>query len=151
MEQRQLVAVRLPELVAASRRFSASLSDRSRVRTVGIVAATNLVSQASNPTSLFYMALHDGGPPAVLGWTSPIRTQVKDPVGRWANWWRSIQHQELERLGGVGEGAVEAARRHVEVDPAVAQEVGRVAGREGDDVGAGDHSGAGRRQPRARA
>jgi len=29
--------------------------------------------------SLFYMALCDGGPPAVLGWASPIRTQVKSP------------------------------------------------------------------------
>ena len=50
--------------------------------------------------------------------------------------------QELERLGGVGEGAVQAARRHVEADLAAAQEVGRVAGREGDDVGAGDDPGA---------
>ena len=47
---------------------------------------------ATNPTSLFYMALRDGGPPAVLGWAFPIRTRVKGPVGRWANWWRSIQH-----------------------------------------------------------
>ena len=49
----------------------------------------NLVSRATNPTSLFYMALRDGGPPAMLGWASPIRTRVKGPVGRWANWWRS--------------------------------------------------------------
>jgi hypothetical protein len=46
--------------------------------------------------------------------------------------------EELDRLGGVGEGAVEAARRHVEGDLALAQEAGRVARREGDDVGAGD-------------
>ena len=72
-------------VAAASRRFSAPSLDRIRVRTMGIVAATNLVSRATNPTSLFYMALRDGGPPAVLGWASPIRTQVKGPVGRWAN------------------------------------------------------------------
>ena len=53
---------------------------------------SHLVCRATNPTSLFYMALRDGGPPAVLGWASPIKTRVKGPVGRWANWWRSIQH-----------------------------------------------------------
>ena len=73
MEQRRLVAVRLTGLVAASRRFSASLSDRSRVRTMGIVAATNLVSWAGRrgPTSL------------ILGWASPIRTRVKVRPSRW--------------------------------------------------------------------
>ena len=60
------------------------------VRTVGIVAATNLVCRATNPTSLFYMALRNGGPPAVLGWASPIRTRVKvGPVVGLARW-RSI-------------------------------------------------------------
>ena len=41
-------------LVAASRRFSAPSLDRIRVRTVGIVAATNLVSCAVVPTSSIY-------------------------------------------------------------------------------------------------
>jgi len=50
------------------------LSDRVRVLRWGTVVAANLVSRATNPTSLFYMALRDGGPPAVLGWASPIRT-----------------------------------------------------------------------------
>ena len=38
----------VPALVAASRRFSASLSDRSWVRTAGIVAAVNLVTLATS-------------------------------------------------------------------------------------------------------
>ena len=46
--------MRLTGLVAASRRFSASLSDRSRVRTVGIVAATNLMSSHQPHLSLLY-------------------------------------------------------------------------------------------------
>ena len=60
-------------VAAASHRFSAPSLDRIRVRMVGIVAATNLVSRATNPTSLFYMALRDGGPPTSLGRTPPIR------------------------------------------------------------------------------
>ena len=60
------------------------------------------MSRATNPTSLFYMALRDGGPPAVLGWASPIRTRVKGPVGRWANWWRSIQQFMAAARDGAG-------------------------------------------------
>ena len=48
------------------------------------------------------MALRDGGPPAVLGWASPIRTRVKGPVGRWANWWRSIQQYMAAARDGAG-------------------------------------------------
>ena len=66
MEQRRLVAVRLSELVAASCRFSASLSDRSRVRMVGIVVATNLVSRAASPHLLF-IGLRDGAHQPHLG------------------------------------------------------------------------------------
>ena len=52
--------------------------------------------------------------------------------------------EELDRLGGVGEGAVAAAGRHLEVHLAGAEDAGRVAGRESDDVGAGDDARAGR-------
>ena len=51
--------------------------------------------------------------------------------------------QELERLGGVGEGAVTAAGRQLEVYLAPAEDAGRVTGREGDDVCAGDDARAG--------
>jgi len=64
---------------AASRRFSASLSDRSRVRTVGIVAATNLVTCAVVPTSSIYMALRDRGPPAVY-WAGRPRSGCESRV-----------------------------------------------------------------------
>uniref|UniRef100_A0A8I6WS13 Uncharacterized protein n=1 Tax=Hordeum vulgare subsp. vulgare TaxID=112509 RepID=A0A8I6WS13_HORVV len=50
--------------------------------------------------------------------------------------------QGRDRVGGVRAAAVEAARRHGEVDAVAAQEVGRVARGEGDDVGAGDGAGA---------
>ena len=80
----------LQGLVAASRRFSASLLDRSRFRTVGIVVATNLVSSAAVPTSSIYGTARRGPTSHLLGWASPIRTRVKGPVRRWANWWRSI-------------------------------------------------------------
>jgi len=73
------VVVLLPGLVAASRRFSASLSDRSRVRTVGIVAATNLVTCAVVPTSSIYMALRDRGPPAVY-WAGRPRSGCESRV-----------------------------------------------------------------------
>ena len=67
--------------------------DRVATRVFGGVTEQRRTScRAMNATFLFYMALRDGGPPAVLGWASPIRTRVKGPVGRWANWWRSIQH-----------------------------------------------------------
>jgi len=42
-----------------------------------VTTVVNLVSCATDPISLFYMALHNGSPPAVLGWASPIRTRVK--------------------------------------------------------------------------
>ena len=74
---------------------SAPPLDRIRVRTVGIVAATNLVSCAAVPTSSIYGTARQGATSHLLGWASPIRTQVKGPVGRWANWWRSIQYSVL--------------------------------------------------------
>ena len=48
------------------------------------------------------------------------------------------------RLGllGLGDEAVQAARGDVEVDVAVAEGAGRVAGGVDEDVGAGDHAGA---------
>ena len=67
-------------VVAASRRFSAPSLDRIRVRTVGIVAATNLVSSAVVPTSSIYGTARRGPTSRLLGWASPIRTRVKGPV-----------------------------------------------------------------------
>jgi hypothetical protein len=49
----------------------------------------NLMRRAASPQLLF-IGLRNGGPPAVLGRASPIRTQVKGPVCHWANWRRSI-------------------------------------------------------------
>ena len=67
-------------VVAASRRFSAPSLDRIRVRTVGIVAATNLVSCAVVPTSSIYGTARRWPTSRLLGWASPIRTRVKGPV-----------------------------------------------------------------------
>ena len=77
-------------VAAASRHFSAPSLDRIRVRTVGIVAVTNLVTSAAVPTSSIYGTARRGPTSRLLGWASPIRTRVKGPVSRWANWWRSI-------------------------------------------------------------
>ena len=77
-------------VAAASRRFSAPSLDWIRVRTMGIVAATNLVTSAAVPTSSIYSTARRGPTSHLLGWASPIRTRVKGPVRRWANWWRSI-------------------------------------------------------------
>jgi len=64
--------------------------DRVRVWMVGTVAAANLVSSAAVPTSSIYGTARRGPTSRLLGWASPIRTRVKGPVRRWANWWRSI-------------------------------------------------------------
>jgi hypothetical protein len=58
---------------------------------------------------------------------------------------REVGEGPGELVGLVCEGlaAVEAAPRHADVDPAVAEDAGRVAGGEGDDVGAGDDGRAG--------
>ena len=56
--------------------------------------------------------------------------------------------QEVGGLGGEGHAAVEAAGGHREVEPAVAEEGGRVAGGEGDDVRARHDAGAGRLERR---
>ncbi|WVZ57069.1 hypothetical protein U9M48_007505 [Paspalum notatum var. saurae] len=46
--------------------------------------------------------------------------------------------QVAQGLGGAGDAPVEAAGGHVDLQAEPAEEVGGVAGREGDDVGAGD-------------
>jgi len=50
--------------------------DRVATRVFGGVTEQRRTSciEPLTPTSLFYTALHDGGPPAMLGWASPIRT-----------------------------------------------------------------------------
>ena len=77
-------------LVAASRRFNASLSIGLGLGWWDTVAATNLVTWAAVPTSSIYGTARRGPTIHLLGWASPIRTRVKGPVRRWANWWRSI-------------------------------------------------------------
>lgn len=52
--------------------------------------------------------------------------------------WRQV----VEGLRGIGNAAIEAARRHVDLDLHFAKEVGCVAASKGDDVGARDHVGA---------
>jgi hypothetical protein len=56
----------------ASRRFSAALLDWIRVMNVGgeTAVAVNLVLSAPAPTFLF-IALHDGGPPTIIGLGAP--------------------------------------------------------------------------------
>ena len=68
---------------------AAFLSDRVRVLRWGIVAAgepRNLSRQSSPP---FYR-LRAGAHQPRLGLGPRSGREVKGPVGRWANWWRSI-------------------------------------------------------------
>ena len=77
-----MVVVELPAAAA-------SLSDRVRVLRWGIVTAgePRILSRQSPPP---LYRLRDGGPPA-SSWAGPRSgRKVKGPVGRWANWWRSI-------------------------------------------------------------
>ena len=67
-------------VAAASRRFSAPSLDRIRVRTVGIVTATNLVTCTAIPTSSIYGTARRGPTNRLLGWASLIRTRVKGLV-----------------------------------------------------------------------
>ena len=65
--------------------------DRVRVLDGGnTVAATNLITCVVVPTSSIYGTARRGPTSRLLSWASPIRTRVKGPVCRWANWWRSI-------------------------------------------------------------
>ena len=68
---------------------AAPLSDRVWVLRWGIVAADEpRVLSSQSPPPLY--RLRDGGPPA-SSWAGPrLGCEVKGPVGRWANWWRSI-------------------------------------------------------------
>jgi len=44
----------------------------------------NLVTKHLGSTFLF-IALHDEGPPTIIGLGAPIRAQIKAQVGRWVN------------------------------------------------------------------
>ena len=45
--------------------------------------AVNIVPSAW-PLTPFYMALYNGDPPTIKGWTPPIRARIKGLIGRWA-------------------------------------------------------------------
>ena len=65
--------------------------DRVRVWMVGtVVAAGEPRDQCRSPHLLYIYTARRGPTSHLLGWASPIRTRVKGPVRRWANWWRSI-------------------------------------------------------------
>ena len=61
----------------------------------GTVAAANLVTPATGAPPSIYGTARRGPTSLSLGWALPIRARVKDPVGRWTNWWRSTQHHLL--------------------------------------------------------
>jgi hypothetical protein len=66
------------------------LLDRTRIGRWGVaVAAVNLVLCALAPTSYLWHCATGAHQPS-MGWAPPIRAQVKGPVSRWADWWRSI-------------------------------------------------------------
>jgi len=84
------VAVRLPGLVAASRRFSASLSDRSRVRTVGNSGGGEPRVLCHSPHLLYIWHCATGANQPSIGLGVPDQDVSQGPSCRWANWWRSI-------------------------------------------------------------
>jgi hypothetical protein len=48
------------------------------------------------------IVLRDRGPTSLLtGWASPIRTQVKGPMGRRAHWWRDQSNRTYHYHFGV--------------------------------------------------
>jgi hypothetical protein len=61
--------------------------DWTRVRTVGCSSCSKPCNLYQWPPPPLYMALCDGGPPTLLGWTPPIRARIKVPSG--PTWWRS--------------------------------------------------------------
>ena len=64
----------------SSRRRSAPSLDRIRVRTVGTVVVTNLVTLATGPSPPIYGTAQREPASLALGWVLPIRARDKGPV-----------------------------------------------------------------------
>uniref|UniRef100_A0A8R7K1R5 Uncharacterized protein n=1 Tax=Triticum urartu TaxID=4572 RepID=A0A8R7K1R5_TRIUA len=71
----------------------------------------------------------------VLG-AEALSGEAGDELVEVEEWWRQV----VEGLRGIRNAAVEAARRHVDLELHLAKEVGCVAASEGNDVGARDHA-----------
>jgi hypothetical protein len=72
-----------------SRRWQCHPRDRLGLGRWVVAVAVNLTLCALAPTSYLWRCATGAHQPS-MGWAPPIRAQVKGPVSRWANWWRSI-------------------------------------------------------------